>query len=482
MLLVKVRPTAAPVAAALAVRGGGAAAIRGVSAAPAGAAAAAGGIQALAALERNGLIRRIVPLSQRAVSAVAPAARRSPMAMLAAAAVGAAAAGEATADRNAGVSIVELQRPEETERVRAELARDPNVVSAEPVPVRYLVAKARRGGGGGRAATRGARPALKAPRASTMWNLQKIQWAEARALSGFKDATAIKVAVLDSGIDTKHADLDKQIKQYVFSHPDLPDVSGARDLIGHGTHVAGTIAAERNRIGINGICDCALSAWKIFDDVADYDPWSDSFVYFVEPVMYLRALADCVAQGQNVVNLSIGGGGEPDSQEEQLFAELIAGGTVVVAAMGNEREEGSPVSYPAAIPGVIAVGATSIDDSIANFSNAGNHISLCAPGVGIWSTLPRYRGQFGFEALPGHVEGKPFARERYYAPWDGTSMASPHVAGAVALLLANRGMMSPADVRDQLMETADEVSDMTGDFDSDFGAGRLNLLRLLQET
>jgi subtilisin family serine protease len=133
---------------------------------------------------------------------------------------------------------------------------------------------------------------------------------------------------------------------------------------------------------------------------------------------------------------------------------------------------------------VIAVGATSLDDSIANFSNRGNHISICAPGVGIWSTLPTTPGQFGFSAIRGADgkprEGKRVKRETNYDSWDGTSMATPHVTAAVALLLAARGKMKPADVRTQLMKSVDRVKGMGNKkFSSDFGAGRLNLLRLL---
>jgi subtilisin family serine protease len=158
-----------------------------------------------------------------------------------------------------------------------------------------------------------------------------------------------------------------------------------------------------------------------------------------------------------------------------------------VAAMGNERQVGSPTSYPAAIPGVIAVGATSLNDQVANFSNRGNHISLCAPGVAIWSTLPTYPGQFGFEAVLGPgglpIEGKPLRRDADYDAWDGTSMASPHVAAAAALLVANRGKRNAAAVRAQLMKTADQVAGMNNrDFHPDYGAGRLNLLRLLSES
>jgi subtilisin family serine protease len=318
-----------------------------------------------------------------------------------------------------------------------------------------------------------------------LWNLRKIKWSEARAQPGFVDADNVRVAVLDTGIDHDHEDLQGVVREYTYEYPSLPAVSGQKDIIGHGTHVAGTIAALiNNSVGINGICQCQMHVWKIFDDQTTYLPSRRAFMYVVNPEMYLRALADCVDQDIDVLNLSIGGPGKPSDQEQVLFDILQANGTTIVAAMGNERLYGSPHSYPAKIHGVVAVGATKIDDSVANFSNRGSHIALSAPGVGIWSTLPSYPGQMGFEATVDGSdirEGKPIRRETDYAAWDGTSMATPHVTGAAALLIAKHGKMSGITVRQHLQASADSVPGMSGSsFDPDYGAGRLNLLRLLQ--
>jgi subtilisin family serine protease len=317
-----------------------------------------------------------------------------------------------------------------------------------------------------------------------MWNLAKILWARARAAQGFRDADEINVAVLDTGVDTTHPDLQGRVSKYVYLHPDTNVVSGQKDIVGHGTHVAGIIGALiGNGAGINGICNCHLNVWKIFPDQTQYSPEENEFAYFVDPVMYRRALADCLDENIDVINLSIGGPGEPDHQELQLFNALMARGTTIVAAMGNERQEGSPTSYPAAILGVIGVGATGLNDRVTNFSNRGDHITVCAPGKSIWSTLPTYSGQFGFSAnLVGNrpVEGKEMSRETDYDAWDGTSMASPHVAAAAALLIAKEGRNGPTAVKNQLSRKSDAVPAMGNKpFDSDYGFGRLNLLRLL---
>jgi subtilisin family serine protease len=157
--------------------------------------------------------------------------------------------------------------------------------------------------------------------------------------------------------------------------------------------------------------------------------------------------------------------------------------------MGNDRQQGSPTTYPGAIPGVIAVGATGVDDAVTVFSNRGDHIALSAPGKAIWSTLPTYPGQTGFSAVIGPngqvQQGNPIGRETSFDAWDGTSMATPHVTGCTALLMAKHndegGKLTPAQARDMLMQSADKVPGMQGSgFTADYGAGRLNLFRLLQ--
>jgi subtilisin family serine protease len=133
--------------------------------------------------------------------------------------------------------------------------------------------------------------------------------------------------------------------------------------------------------------------------------------------------------------------------------------------MGNEFEEGNPTEYPAAMREVCAVGATDELDKRAGFSNTGRHIDLMAPGVGILSTTPTFR-----------YDGD---GEREYDAWDGTSMSTPHVAAAAALLLAKSPGMTPAQVIKKLTSSADRVAGAKKGSAS-YGAGRLNCQKLLR--
>jgi subtilisin family serine protease len=455
LLLVRVRPSSAPFASL---------------SLPALPTLTSPGFSALAFLERAGQIRRVVPLDEPERGGPLPAADQPHVARLALGVRPEGAAGPLV-----GARLIETQPGTDLRQLQLTLAQDPHFESISRVPVRYLVARARP------AAPRPPVAAAVPPAADTMWNLRKIRWAEARG-QGLDRADTLHVAVLDTGIDRGHPDLPGDQITYTYSYTGVPTSPSESDFVGHGTHVSGTIRALiNNGLGINGICDCRLSVYKIFGDSTEYFDELGYFSYYVDPVLYRKALASCLASDVQVINLSIGGGGEPDPTEAALFQGLVQAGKAVVAAMGNESS--SEPSFPAAIPGVIAVGASALDDSVADFSNSGSHIALCAPGVGIWSTLPTYPGQLGYRPIFGRggslVPGSPIRRETDYDAWPGTSMATPHVTAAAALAIQKYGTMAVADLRALLMNAVDKPAGMNGqDFTPSFGSGRLNLVKL----
>ena len=288
------------------------------------------------------------------------------------------------------------------------------------------------------------------PLVNRQWGLRAIRWFDTKPLP---DASSVKTAVLDTGIDATHPDLTGRITAY--NH----DGTSAVDIIGHGTHVAGIIAANaNNRLGIAGISTPELHIWKIFGD----QPAPDG-EYYVDELFYQRALNGARNAGVRAVNLSIGGGARSRT-EELLFRRLVQSGAVVVAAMGNEFDEGNPIEYPAAYSGVVAVGALDEASRRALFSNTGRHIALSAPGVNILSTLP-------MKTSPARKK-----IDTQYNAWSGTSMATPHVTAGAALVIAKHPDWTPAQVADRLKATGTKVPEMRGkNKTNEHGAGLLNL-------
>jgi len=347
-----------------------------------------------------------------------------------------AAGGDRRAARARAPRLVELKVSKGTSaaQLAAHVARMKDVDYAFVPPVRSLFARRAKAGAD--------------PLASRQWGHGAIRLGHARAAAGFKNATNITVAVIDSGIDTRHPDL----KHAIAGYKNFLRASD-KDFVGHGTHVAGIIAATAgNGLGISGVCGGKILALKALPrDGQEF-----------EPAAYYRALRFVIGKAQ-VLNLSLGG--EKDLAEIDILRDVIAAGVVVIAAMGNEYEEGNPTEYPAAIPEVCAVGATDELDKRAGFSNTGRHIDLMAPGVGILSTTPTFR-----------YDGD---GEQEYDSWDGTSMATPHVAGAAALVLAKSPGLTPAQVIRKLTSSADRVAGAKKG-SATYGAGRLNCEKALR--
>jgi hypothetical protein len=343
-------------------------------------------------------------------------------------------------ERLRGVTVCKVEAKTISDRHLQTLRASPAVASVERMPLRWLAASKKTA-------------KTADPLRNSQWGLRAIGWFDVKA----SVATPVEVAVLDTGVDMTHPDLGAQI-----SHYDRAGQS-SRDLLGHGTHVGGIIAAiSNNDIGICGVANCRLNVWKIFSDKPDAG--GD---FFVDSEAYLRALGEVAgADRVRVVNLSIGGG-EHSPLEQELFDLLIAKGKVAVAAMGNEFEEGNPVEYPAAYKNVIGVGAVDIAARRASFSNTGKHIMLAAPGQDILSTLP--------------IKASQFMDETEYAHWDGTSMATPFVSGALALLCAKRPAMTPQQIMERLKKSAKRLPMMKkAKFSIECGYGLLYLPRLLK--
>jgi len=270
------------------------------------------------------------------------------------------------------------------------------------------------------------------PMFGEQWGLMKTgfesAWDRARG-------SGVRIAIVDSGASVRHEDL----RQKIALQRDLINNDGTvEDPFEHGTHVAGIAAADTdNRKGVAGGCpDCNLLIAKVLDgngegtatDVAQGIIWS----------------AD---RGARVINVSLG-----DRHDVHAVRDAVdyatRKGAVVVAAAGNK--DTSRLEYPAAYPDVIAVAATNRDDRRAWFSNYGDWVDVAAPGVGILSTVPGG-----------------------YSAWDGTSMASPHVA-ALAGLLASQGR-SAVDIKKRIFNTAVDLGP-TGR-DHYFGYGRIDANR-----
>jgi subtilisin family serine protease len=255
---------------------------------------------------------------------------------------------------------------------------------------------------------------------------------------------SIIVAVLDTGIDYNHNDLNDNIwtnnKEIAGNGIDddgnayIDDFQGWNfdsntnnvfDDNGHGTHVSGTIAGENNSDGVTGIAyNCKIMAVKVLDQSG-----SGSYANIAHGIRY------AVDNGANVINLSLGGNFSNNTLETAI-EYAGSNGVIVVMSAGNDGD--STPSYPAryANDSGIAVGAVNQNNQLTDFSNRSGSQEIkyvTAPGENIYSTLPGNK----------------------YGNYTGTSMAAPHVAGVVALMLSANPNLSESQVRDMITSTAE---------------------------
>ncbi|MCK4723899.1 MAG: S8 family serine peptidase, partial [Dehalococcoidia bacterium] len=253
---------------------------------------------------------------------------------------------------------------------------------------------------------------------------------------GGNKGSGVKVAIIDSGIDYTHPDLDAY---YADGYDFVNDDANPMDDYGHGTHCAGIVAAEDNDSGVVGVApEASLYALKVLgaDGSGSY---SD----------VIAALQWAVDNGIEVTNNSYGSSGDPGETVKEAFAKSYTAGVLHVGAAGNSGNppgRGDNVIYPARWDSVIAVGATDQGDKRARWSSTGTDLELVAPGVDIYSTLL------------GDTYGEK----------SGTSMSCPHVAGTAALVIAGEGLTN-VEIRTRLQQTADDLGE--AGFDTKYGYG-----------
>lgn len=264
------------------------------------------------------------------------------------------------------------------------------------------------------------------------WNMSELSLEAVHARS---QGQGVIVAVVDSGVSRGSDSPVNLLPGWDFQDDDA-DASDSAAATGspsgsHGTHVAGTIAqASNNGVGVTGIAPMA-SILPV--RVGDYNGITSENI--------AEGIEWAVDNGANVINISIGGSDSRVVKEACQYA--YDHGVVVVAASGNEGYDGR-VSYPAAYPTVIAVGAHDAGLKETSYSNNGSQLALLAPGGD--STQDANR-----DGQPdGILQGTVGASGWGYAMLEGTSMASPHVAGAAALLIAS-GVKGPDAVRAALL-------------------------------
>jgi subtilisin family serine protease len=319
------------------------------------------------------------------------------------------------------------------------------------------------------------------PLASRQWHLGMNRafdfWDASPALP------PVRVAVIDSGIDGEHPELRDKIAEA----RSFVGGSAREDEEGHGTFVAGVIAAGvDDAVGIAGMSPSAeLLVAKVVsgDDLIDVEAEAEAIKW-------------AVARGARVINMSLGGFRDPRDPDRDAYSHLEAAavgyahgkGVVVVAAVGNGDRPGRPwpyASYPAALPHVLGVSALARDGSVPAFSNRDRlYNDMAAPGQGIVSTLPL--------ALTG--DAKECAEQGYsicggdgYRKGEGTSFAAPQVSAAAAVLLAVRPNLRPEQVTALLTRTARDANAATGCVacplhrDALSGWGRLDVTAALRQ-
>ncbi|MFL5952246.1 MAG: S8 family peptidase [Gaiellaceae bacterium] len=246
------------------------------------------------------------------------------------------------------------------------------------------------------------------------------------------------VTVVDSGLDLTHPEFALRPNTTLLNRQTVTEEGEE-----HGTEVSSVLAAPNNGVGIVGVYpEAVLRVW----DASPFGAFNEGSA--------IQGIAEAAREGPGVINLSFGGA-DADPLEEDAIMFAFRSGSLVVAAGGNERDEGSPKGYPAAYPHVLTVGATNEARRVASFSTIAPTIDLVAPGVGMPAAEPLASAQSGYTSVMG------------------TSFSSPLVAGAAAWVWTVRADLDNTQLFEVMRRSAVDLG--ARGFDNTSGYGLLNI-------
>ena len=262
---------------------------------------------------------------------------------------------------------------------------------------------------------------------------------------------SVKVAVIDSGVDYTHRNLSKRFVSNDLGFDFVENNDDPMDVYGHGTHVAGTVAATKDSFGVVGVApEVQLISLRILND--DGVGSSSNTVAALQWIMdYNESNSDNPIR---ITNNSYGRGTESGPVRDAFDASAKAG-VLHIAAAGNSGNRGGrndSVIYPAKYESVVAVSAVDKDNRRPSWSSTGPDVELAAPGVSVLSA---------WNSSASYANPQPFSfdedEDAYYKEGSGTSMSSPHVAGVAALVWAKDLDLTNDKIRSHLRETADDL-------------------------
>ena len=279
------------------------------------------------------------------------------------------------------------------------------------------------------------------------------------ALAAGYSGEEVKVAILDSGVNFNHFDLrdNFDLSANELGYDFVSDDIFPEDVYGHGTHVAGTLAAASNGFGVVGVAPNAqIVALRVLDDNGE-----GTASRIIEALQWIQNYNAAHPDSPIRITNNSYGTGSNSSQLGAAFDVLASSGVLHIGSAGNDGSaagNGNNVSYPARYESVVAVAALDKNNLRASFSSTGSDVEIAAPGVAVLSTWKDGTNIAG--PLPFSFAG--YADE-YFIEANGTSMASPHVAGVAALLMASNPSYTAEAVRNKMNDTALDLGEIGRD-------------------